>query len=46
MGSGGAALVAVMQSADLTHHHDGPDCGRLNRSWIGGVLTQRQMGPG
>ena len=46
VGSGGAALVAVMQSADLTHRHDGPHCGRLNRSWIGGVFPQRQMGPG
>ena len=29
MGSGGAALVAVMESADLRHRHDRPDCGRL-----------------
>jgi hypothetical protein len=46
VGSGGAALVAVMQSADLTRRHNVPRCGRLNRSWIGGVFPQRQMGSG
>ena len=46
MGSGGAALVAVMKSTDLTHRLDGPNCGRLDRSRIGGVFPQRQMGSG
>lgn len=46
VGSGGAALVAVMQSTDLTHRHDGPDCGRLNRPWIGGSLSPATDGFG
>jgi len=28
------SFVAVVQSADLRHHHDGPHFRRLNRSWL------------
>jgi hypothetical protein len=32
--SGSPSFVAVVQSADLRHHHDGPHFRRLNRSWL------------
>jgi hypothetical protein len=30
--SGSSSLIAVVQTTDLTHRHDRPDCGRLNRA--------------
>ena len=33
--SGSPSFVAVMQSTDLRHRHDGPHFRRLNRSWLG-----------
>jgi hypothetical protein len=38
--SGGPSFVAVVQSTDLGHRHDGPDSRRLNGSWLGRVLPQ------
>jgi len=32
--SGSPSFVAVMQSTDLRHRHDGPHLRRLNRSWL------------
>jgi hypothetical protein len=32
--SGSPSFVAVVQSADLRHHHDEPRFRRLNRSWL------------
>ena len=43
--SGSPSFVAVVQTADVRHHHDGPRFRRLNRSWLCGVLPQRKMPP-
>jgi hypothetical protein len=32
--SGSPSFVAVVQSADLRHYHDGPHFRRLNCSWL------------
>ena len=32
--SGSPSFVAVVQSTDLRHRHDGPHLRRLNRSWL------------
>jgi hypothetical protein len=41
--SGGPSFVAVVESADLWQPHDGSHSWRLNGSWLGRVLPQRQM---
>jgi hypothetical protein len=41
--SGGPSFVAVVQSADLWQRHDRSYFWRLNGSWLGRVLSQREM---
>src|SRR5215469_16289942 len=40
---GGASFVAMVQSTDLTDHHNRPLFRRLNRSRLWPVLTQRSV---
>jgi hypothetical protein len=42
--SGSPSFIAVVQSTDLWHRHDGSHFRRLNRSWLRCVLPQRKMG--
>src|SRR5580700_10433360 len=41
--SGSPSFVAVVQSTNLRHRHDGPHFRRLNRTWLRRVLPQRKM---
>src|SRR5215469_5415107 len=41
--SGSPSFIAVVQSTDLWHRHDGSHFRRLNRSWLRCVLPQRKM---
>ena len=44
--SGGQSLVAMVQSADLRHDDDPTRARRLDRTRLGAILLERQMGPG
>ena len=46
VGSGGASCVAMMQPADHREGDDLPPIGGLALAEVGGVLAEREVGPG